>query len=138
MYDEVKNCIYLHTAKYGHTKDIISENNKICFSVSAMGRILPADTALEFSVEYASVLVFGEATILSDEQEAEYALQILLDKYAPHLQAGKDYRSIQKEELARTTVYKIEIKDWRGKQKKVEEDFPGAFYYNEANILENS
>ncbi|NJK79079.1 MAG: pyridoxamine 5'-phosphate oxidase family protein, partial [Chloroflexaceae bacterium] len=47
------------------------------------GRLLPADVALEFSVEYSGVMVFGSATIVQDEAEASHALQLLLDKYFP-------------------------------------------------------
>jgi len=35
------------------------------------------------------------------------------------------------EELARTSVYRIEITSWSGKKKAVEADFPGAFFYGQ-------
>jgi len=54
---------------------------------------------------------------------------MLLKKYFAHLEYGKDYRSIQPDELARTGVYQIQIDEWSGKRKQVEEDFPGAFFY---------
>ena len=38
------------------------------------------------------------------------------------------------EELARTSVYRIEIKSWSGKKKAVEADFPGAFLYGTAEV----
>ena len=46
-----------------------------------------------------------------------------------HLQPGRDYRPITDEELARTTVYRIDIDDWSGKRKAVGENFPGAFRF---------
>jgi nitroimidazol reductase NimA-like FMN-containing flavoprotein (pyridoxamine 5'-phosphate oxidase superfamily) len=75
------------------------------------------------------VTVFGHAQILEDSNEARRALQQLLDKYFTHLQPGRDYRTITDDELARTTVYRIDIDDWSGKRKAVGEDFPGAFWY---------
>ena len=75
--------------------------------------------------------VFGTATIVREEEEAAYALQRLLDKYAPHLRPGKDYRPIVAEELARTTVFRIAIEAWSGKKKQVEPDFPGAYRYED-------
>ena len=66
----------------------------------------------------------------TSQSEAEHALQILLDKYAPHLKPGRDYRPIQVEELKRTSVCRIDIESWSGKQKQVEEEFPGAFWYS--------
>ena len=92
-----------------------------------MGRLLPASEALEFSVEYAGFTAFGTGRVVEEEHEARTALQMLLDKYAPHLKPGEDYRPITDEEIARTAVYRIDIETWSGKQKEVEADFPGAY-----------
>ena len=130
VYDEAAHAIYMHTARTGRTPDNLSEPSRVCFSSSEMGRILPAKEALEFSVEYKGVVIFGTATLLTDKTEAEHGLQILLDKYAPHLKPGRDYQAIQVAELKRTAVYRIDIETWSGKQKQVEDDFPGAFWYS--------
>jgi nitroimidazol reductase NimA-like FMN-containing flavoprotein (pyridoxamine 5'-phosphate oxidase superfamily) len=128
-FDEDKQVIYMHTARLGRTRSNIIRNTQVCLGLSEMGRLLPADTALEMSVEYASVVVFGRASLVSDQSEARHGLQLLLDKYFAHLHAGSDYRPITDEELARTQVYRIEIDEWSGKRKQVAEDFPGAFIY---------
>lgn len=128
-FDEDKQVIYIHTARLGRTRSNIIHNTGVCLGLSEMGRLLPADTALEMSVEYASVVVFGRASLVSDQSEARHGLQLLLDKYFAHLHAGSDYRPITDEELARTQVYRIEIDEWSGKRKQVAEDFPGAFIY---------
>ena len=133
VYDADAHVIYMHTARLGRTQANVEANTpeaRVCFSVSEMGRLLPADEALEFSVEYAGVVVFGHARI-ADPADAEHGLQLLLDKYFPHLQPGRDYRPIMPEELKRTSVYRIEIDSWSGKKKEVGE-FPGAFLYGEA------
>ncbi len=129
VYDEAAHAIYLHTARVGRTRANIEADERVCFSTFEMGRLLPAEEALEFSVEYAGVTVFGQGAIVTDRDEARAALQLLLDKYAPHLHAGRDYRPITDQELARTAVYRIAIEAWSGKQKAVPEDFPGAFWY---------
>jgi nitroimidazol reductase NimA-like FMN-containing flavoprotein (pyridoxamine 5'-phosphate oxidase superfamily) len=132
VYDELAHAIYLHTARAGRTPGNVAAEERVCFSVAEMGRLLPAPTALHFSVEYAGVVVFGRARIIEDETEAERALQLLLDKYAPHLRPGRDYRPIQPEELAVTAVYRIAIEEWSGKQKVAPPDHPGAFWYGRA------
>ena len=129
VYEGTANVIYLHSAQEGRTPSNLRANPKVSFGVSEMGRLLPADTALEFSVEFSSVIVFGLVKLVEDRAEAERGLQLLLDKYFPHLQPGRDYRPIQEKELARTAVYRLEIDSWSGKRKKVDEDFPGAFLY---------
>lgn len=130
VFDEEENCIYFHTAKEGRARYNIERHTKVCLSVGEMDRLLPADVALEFSVEYKSVIVFGTAEIIEDDEKAKYALQRLMTKYFPNHIPGKDYREIIPEELKRTSVFKISIEQMSGKEKKVEDNFPGAFLYN--------
>jgi hypothetical protein len=127
--DEQAHVIYMHTAKVGRTRANIEGEERVCFSVSEMGRLLPADTALEMSVEYAGVVVFGRAAIVLDLDEARHGLQLLLDKYFAHLRPGEHYSPIVDDELFRTAVYRITIDQWSGKRKQVDDDFPGAFFY---------
>lgn len=131
VYDEANHVIYMHTARVGRTRANVETCERVCLNVSEMGRLLPAKEALKFSVEYKGVTVFGTATVITNEAEQKYGLQLLLDKYFPHLQPGEDYRPSTSEEIRRTSVYRIDIEQWSGKQKKVEADFPGAFLYGE-------
>ncbi|MBX2822079.1 MAG: pyridoxamine 5'-phosphate oxidase family protein [Rhodothermaceae bacterium] len=132
VYDEETHAVYIHTARVGRTQaniDALEQGVPACFSTFSMGRMLPADEALEFSVEYEGVTIFGTATKVSEPKLAEHALQLLLDKYAPHLRPGKDYRPITADELKRTAVFKVSVDEWSAKKKEVEDDFPGAFVF---------
>lgn len=129
VYDEAAHAIYMHTATHGRTHDNIEGGGLVCFTATEMGRLLPAREALEFSVEYASVVVFGVGELVTARDECLHGLQLLLDKYAPHLRPGQDYRPITDGELKRTAVYRIDITEWSGKKKEVAPDFPGAFLF---------
>lgn len=129
VFDELRHAVYLHTAREGRTRRNLDRPAKVCFSVSEMGRLLPADTALEFSVEFAGVVVFGTGVVVTDLEESRRALQALLDKYAPQLRPGRDYRTITDAELERTSVFRVAIEEWSGKRKLVDDTFPGAYRY---------
>lgn len=122
--------IYLHTARVGALAEAVRHAGEggigATFTAASMGRLLPADTALEFSVEYAGVTAFGRLREVAESDEATAALQAILDRYAPHLEPGRDYRAIVAEELRRTAVYRLDVEGWSGKQKVVGEH-PGAF-----------
>ena len=135
VYDEDRQAIYLHTARTGRTRDNVEADAKVAFTVFETGRLLPADEALEFSIEYGGVVVFGAATVVDDPEEAEHGLQRLLDKYAPHLKPGRDYRPITAGELKRTSVFRLDIESWSGKRKYVEPGFPGAYRYEDRERL---
>ncbi len=131
VYDETAHAIYTHGAKVGRFAANIMANPKVSLSVSRMGRMLPAKTAIEFSTEYAGVTVFGKAHLVRDPTEAGGALQLLLDKYFPHLRPGEHYHPITEAELKRTAVFRIEIELWSGKQKLAPKNFSGAFFYED-------
>ena len=59
VYDEAEHVIWTHTAATGRTRDNVDRDARVCFTAYEMGRLLPADEALEFSVEYAGVVAFG-------------------------------------------------------------------------------
>jgi nitroimidazol reductase NimA-like FMN-containing flavoprotein (pyridoxamine 5'-phosphate oxidase superfamily) len=131
VFDEDRRAIYLHTARTGRTRDNVEAAPGVAFTVYRTGRLLPADEALEFSIEYGGVVVFGSARVVEDPAEAERGLQMLMDKYAPHLKPGRDYRPITEGELKRTTVLRLDIESWSGKRKMADAAFPGAYRYED-------
>lgn len=130
VFDEAAHTIYVHTAVTGQMRANIDANANVCFCAAEMGRLLPAAMAMEFSVEYASVIAYGSALIVTDPSESGRALQKLMDKYFPHLHSGRDYRPISQDELDRTAVFRIDIGHWTGKAKRELNDSPGAFHYH--------
>jgi nitroimidazol reductase NimA-like FMN-containing flavoprotein (pyridoxamine 5'-phosphate oxidase superfamily) len=129
VFDESARAIYFHGAREGRTAANLQANPRVCFCVSEMGRVLPADSAKGFALEYAGVVVFGKVAFVGDENEARRGLQLLLDKYAPHLRPEKDYRTMSPEELSITNVYRIDIEQWSGKKREADPGFPGAYRF---------
>ena len=128
-FDEDRAALYLHGAPVGETHGSVGEGAPVTLTVFEMGRLLPSDEALEFSVEYASVVIQGRVEVVEDEVEAGHGLRMLMEKYAPHLKAGRDYRPMTVEEVARTAVYRVDIESWSGKEKAEAPDFPGAYRF---------
>jgi nitroimidazol reductase NimA-like FMN-containing flavoprotein (pyridoxamine 5'-phosphate oxidase superfamily) len=114
-FDEANQRIIFHSNIAGRIRANIERNPKICLESSELGNLLPSNVALEFSLQYRSVMVFGSAHILEDADEKRAALYGLIKKYFPEMEAGKEYRPITDKELIRTTVYAIEIESWSGK-----------------------
>ena len=90
---------------------------KTAFCVAEMGRLLPAPAAINFSVEYASVVVEGTSRVVEDDDESYYALDLFMRKYAPQFEPGRDYRPAGARDLAKTSVFRIDIESWSAKGK---------------------
>jgi nitroimidazol reductase NimA-like FMN-containing flavoprotein (pyridoxamine 5'-phosphate oxidase superfamily) len=130
-YDKKRRALYMHGAQKGRTFEHAQKNNQICFTAHRMGRLLPAARAMNFSVEYRAVVAFGHIVLVSDPEEAKYALQLIVNKYFPHLRPGEDYEVTSDTDLKVTAVFRIDIERWSGKEKIAPDDFPGAFYMDE-------
>ncbi len=128
-YDRATNCIYFHTAHEGATRRAIERDPRVTMMASRMGRLLPAKTATHMSVEYESVQVQGRIEIMTDPEVSTGKMQLLVDKYFPHLKPGADYEPIARHEIERITAYCLHIESWSAKRKQEREDFPGAFRF---------
>ncbi len=115
-YDEKHQRIIFHSNIAGRVRANIEQNSKVCMEASEMGKLLPSNVALEFSIQYRSVMVFGNAQIIADPEEARRVLYNLIKKYFPTMTAGKEYREITDKELRATSVYAIQIESWSGKE----------------------
>ncbi len=127
-YDKEKHVIYMHGARKGRTFTTVENGEHVCLNISEMGRFLPAKRAMNFSVEYSGLVVFGQASVVTDNDEAKHALQLIVDKHFSHLRPDVDYETTSDVDLKITAVIRIDIDEWSGKQKKAPADFSGAFY----------
>ena len=60
-------------------------------------------------------MIFGAVHIIDDSNQKRAILNGLLEKYFGQMESGKDYRPITDSELKQTSVYKIIIDHWSGK-----------------------
>jgi uncharacterized protein len=115
-YDEANQRIIFHGNIAGRLRANLEANPRACLEIMEMGRVLPANTALEFSVQYRSVMVFGQVELIRAPEEQRRVLHALIAKYFPDMTPGKEFRPITDGELARTTVYALRIESWSGKE----------------------
>jgi uncharacterized protein len=116
FYDEANYRIIFHSNITGRVRDNIEHHPQVCVEVSELGRFLPSNVALEFSLQFRSVMVFGTASVLEDEQDQRMVLHKLIAKYFGKMEIGREYRPTTEKELKRTSVYEIRIESWSGKE----------------------
>lgn len=71
--------IYFHFATEGHKLDAIKHNDKVSFCVVKTDDVVQET----FTTHYLSVIVFGQARLLTEDREKRYALECLVEKYSP-------------------------------------------------------
>ena len=115
-YDEENHQIVFHSNVAGRIRANIESNPKVSLEASELGKFLPSNVALEFSLQFRSVVVFGSARLVNHSDEARRLLYGLISKYFPAMTAGKEYREITDKELRATSIYAIQIESWSGKE----------------------
>ncbi len=131
VYDCERHCIYLHGARKGRTFETVRNGARAALSVSEMGRLLPAARAMNMSVEFRGVMIYGRVGLVNDPQEATYALHLLVKKYFPHLARGRDYEPVSAADLKVTSTLRLDVEAWSGKEKRGAADHPGAFFFGQ-------
>lgn len=131
VFDPGEHAIYLHGANTGRTRSIVERSGspEVCLTVSRMGRLLPAEKPVDFDVEYASVVVYGDVGLVDGSEQKRRALELLMEKFAPHMTPGDEYNPIAESSIDRTSVYRIDIDRWSGKQNETGSDFADAYDY---------
>lgn len=115
-YDEAEHQIVFHSNLAGRIRSNIEYNPKVSFEASVLGQLLPSNVALEFSLQYRSIVAFGTARLVTEPDEMRRLLYGLISKYFPELKVGQEYREINNKELRATSVYAIKIEEWSGKE----------------------
>jgi nitroimidazol reductase NimA-like FMN-containing flavoprotein (pyridoxamine 5'-phosphate oxidase superfamily) len=116
FYDEANHRLIFHSNLAGRLRSNIERHPEVCVEVSELGRLLPSNVALEFSLQFRSVVAFGKARLIENGAEQRELLHKLIAKYFDRMEIGKDYRSATDRELKRTSVYEIRIDSWSGKE----------------------
>src|SRR5215217_8015398 len=100
-FDEANRQIVFHSNLAGRIRSNIENNPRVCFETSELGKMLPANVALEFSLQFRSVIVFGKARLVDDPGEARRVMYGLIHKYFPAMTPGEEFREITDKELKR-------------------------------------
>ena len=118
VYDPQASAIFLHGARAGRAHDLVerADQPRAAFTTSEMGRYVPADEPVNFTVEYSSVVAYGTIGFLTDREAKRRVLEQFMGKFAPHLTAGEEYERIAEESIERTAVYRLDVESWTGKK----------------------
>ena len=108
----VDGALIIHCATVGHKLANLAFNPKVSYCAVTQAETLP----LELATRYASVIVFGQAELLTDAGEKREALRALGLRFAAGHQDLVD-REIEKD-LSRTAVVRIRIERATGKARR--------------------
>ena len=107
-YEASEHVIYFHCAKEGHKIDAIQRNNRVCFTTWDTG----FQTEDDWAFNVTSVVVFGTAELVEDEQKTVEKIRKLAMKYYPTIE---EVESEMKKAINRAQLVAIRIDHMTGK-----------------------
>ena len=110
-YTDGKLTLYFHGATEGKKLDIIRKNPLACFEMDCSHRLVTAETACKFSMEFESVIGNGKLSFCVEKSEKIKALNQVMKKYA------KDKEFIFPDHaLESIAVFKLDVAEFTGKR----------------------
>lgn len=109
-YVYVDGKIYVHSAKVGYKIDCIQRDSKVCFSAILDAQVVPKMVTARFT----SVVAFGRASIIEDEDERYMALKTFVDRLCGPTAIPEGMAFLEKT-IARTAIIRIDVEELKGK-----------------------
>lgn len=107
--------LFLHAAQVSRLAKNLSSGIEVCITVTHLDGMVLARSTFGHSMNYRSVMIFGQAKPITDPQEKDQALRQLVEFLVPGRNA--DARQADEKELNATALLAIDIKDFSVKQR---------------------
>ena len=88
--------IYFHSSKKGKKMDILRDNPNVCFELDADVEIVTGDKPCDWTTYYKSIIGFGTAVILDDEEEKLAGLKVIMRRHGgPDVRQGRSRQVLE-------------------------------------------
>ena len=107
VFARIGDDLYLHGATGNRMLRALADGVEVCVTVTLLDALVLARSAFHHSMNYRSVMVFGTATLVNDDDEKYKATMALLDHIAPG--RSVDTRPPSPDELRATLMVRVPI-----------------------------
>ncbi len=102
--------IYFHSSRKGMKMDILRKNSNVCFEVETGVELTKGEKACNYDFRYKSVIGFGTAHIVENEEEKLKGLDTIMEHYS---EPPFEYKP---EMVKAVGIIRIDIEDMKGKK----------------------
>jgi nitroimidazol reductase NimA-like FMN-containing flavoprotein (pyridoxamine 5'-phosphate oxidase superfamily) len=123
--------IYLHGAVKSRALEHLANGVPVCVTVTLVDSLVYSRKAMNHSMNYRSVVLFGKATAITDQSEKFELLDRMVRRYFPGRAIGRDYDPPPAADLGITAMVEVRIEEWNAKARRggptgPDDDKPGA------------
>ena len=110
-YENNQLTLYFHGAKDGKKYDIIKNNPVACFEMDCSCKLIEADEACKYTMEYESVIGSGVIIMCEKTDEKIHAFKMIMEKYAK----TKEF-NFPDHALDVVNIFKLSVSEFTGKR----------------------
>lgn len=107
------NTLYFHSAAAGKKIDILEKNPNVCFEFEILTQVIKSARACKWGMKYRSVIGYGIADIITDENIKRRAFDIIMKQYS-----GESFE-YEDAFLKSAVIIKVEIQSLTGKKSDI-------------------
>lgn len=112
-YGRSGDTIYLHGSVKSQMVKTVGETIDLCFCVTFLDGLVLARSAFHHSVNYRSVILYGKAEVVTDDEEKNEGLRVITEQVLPG--RWDEVRQPNASELKATAVLKFKIEEGAAK-----------------------
>ena len=109
--------LYLHGSIRSRAMKLLAGGANVCVTVTIADGLVYSRKAMNHSMNYRSVILFGHSREVSNEAEKFRLFDAMVRRYFPGRAHGKDYNAPPSADLGVTTLAAVTIDEWNGKER---------------------
>ena len=110
--------LYLHSSIRSRALKHLASGNPVCVTVTLTDGLVYSRKAMNHSMNYRSVVLFGRARGVTSEAEKSRLFDEMVQRYFPGRSIGQDYYAPPSSDLGVTALVEITIEEWNAKARR--------------------
>ena len=110
--------LYLHGSIRSRAMENLASGVPVCVTVTLTDGLVYSRKAMNHSMNYRSVVLFGTAREVTDHDEKFALFDQMVQRYFPDRLLERDYNPPPASDLGVTTLVEVEIEEWSAKARR--------------------
>lgn len=115
---ETPDKIYLHGARRSRAMDLLASGGPMCLTVTLTDALVYSRKAMNHSINYRSVVLFGKGHDIVDEDKKFELFDKMVQRYFPGRKVGEHYNAPPSADLGITALVEVDIEEWNAKARR--------------------
>ena len=110
--------LYLHGSIRSRALELLASGDPVCVTVTLTDGLVYSRKAMNHSMNYRSVVLFGTAREVTDHDEKFALFDRMVQRYFPNRLLERDYNPPPASDLGVTALVEVQIEEWNAKARR--------------------